>query len=79
MKIDTNRRAIQINSGARKRAVGYALDPKCKIKADQKEFEKSELKLDEVQIGYEVELTIRQADMLVIEMKVKKPKPKEAS
>ena len=79
LRIDTERKAIQISAKDRKRPQGYGLDPKCKIKADKKEFEKSELKLEEIQIGYEVELTVRQADMLVIEMKVKKPKPKEAS
>ncbi|HLG14827.1 MAG TPA: hypothetical protein VJH03_10050 [Blastocatellia bacterium] len=79
LQVDLERKAIQIRAKNRKQAVGYGLDPKCKIRADKKEFEKSELKLDEVQAGYEVELTVRRADLLVIEMKVKKPKPKESS
>jgi hypothetical protein len=79
LQIDTARHAIQIRSERNGKAMtaGFALDPKCKIKADKKDFDKKELELKELEAGYRVELTIRQTDRQVIEMKVKKPKEKE--
>ena len=79
LQVDASRNAIQIRSEQSKgkegsRPMGFALDAKCKIKADKKEFGKKELELEELEAGYEVELTVRREDMLVIEMKVKKPK-----
>lgn len=79
LQIDTTRNAIQVSVKVRnnKRNMGFALDEKCKIKADKKQFGKKELELGELQPGYEVELTIRQTDRKVVEMKVKKPKEDE--
>ncbi len=77
VQIDTTRNAIQVRNKDNKRTMGFALDEKCKIKADKKEFGKKELELADLQEGYEVELTIRQADRKVIEIKVKKPKEEE--
>lgn len=78
LQVDVERNAIQVRDKQNKKPSGFALDPKCKIKADAKDFDKKELKLDEIEPGYDVELTVRPADLQVIEMKVKKPK-KEAS
>jgi hypothetical protein len=79
LQVDVARNAIQIRNKQNKKPAGFALDPKCKIKADAKSFDKKELKLDEIEPGYEVELTVRQADSQVIEMKVKKPKKESDS
>jgi hypothetical protein len=75
-QIDTTRRAIQVRTKQNNKTavIGFALDPKCKIKADKKEFGKKELELAEIEAGYQVELTIRQVDRQIIEMKAKKPK-----
>jgi hypothetical protein len=77
IQVDSTRNAIQIRDTRRKRDVGFALDAKCKIKADEKQFGKKELKLDEIETGFLVDLTVRQADLVVIEMKVKKPKKED--
>lgn len=79
IRVDLERSAIQIRSKQRKQPVGFGIDPKCKIKADKKQFDKDVLKLEEIEAGFEVELTIRQADMRVIEMKVRKPKQSSSS
>lgn len=73
LQVDLERKAIQIRSKERKQPIGYAIDSKCKIKAAKKEFDKKELELEEVQPGYQVELTVRRVDLHVIEMKVRKP------
>jgi len=74
LQTDLDRYAIQIRTKEKQRVIGFALDPKCKIKGDKKQFGKKELTLEEVEAGYQVELTVRQVDRRVIEMKVKKPK-----
>jgi hypothetical protein len=76
LQTDVERKAIQIRTkqNQRERDMGLALDPKCKITADKKQFGKKDLTLDELQPGYEVKMIVRRADMLIIEMKVKKPK-----
>jgi len=76
LQTDTTRNAIQIRAkqNQREREFGLLLDPKCKIKADKKEFGKKQLTLEEIQPGYEVKMLVRRADMRIIEMKVKKPK-----
>lgn len=79
LQIDTQRNAIQIRNKRTGRPMGLLLDAKCKIKADKKQFGKKELTLEELGAGYLVELTVRRADMHIIEMRVKKPKEKTSS
>lgn len=76
LKVDTNRNAIQVRRKQDGKEIGYALDQKCKIKADKKDFEKKDLKLEELETGFEVELKIRLKDQQIIEMKVKRSKAK---
>lgn len=78
LQVDTERNAIQIQPKRNAKPMGLRLDSKCKIKADKKQFGKKDLSLAEVEAGYQVELTVRRADMQVIEMKVKKPKEKSS-
>ncbi len=73
---DLTRVAIQIKT-KRGQLKGFAIDPKCEIKADKKQFGKKKLLLSEVEPDYQVDLTVRQADMNVIEMKVKRPPKSE--
>lgn len=74
IKTDTNRKAIQVRLNRGDKVEGFALDEKCKIKADKKEFDKKELKLEELQAGYVVEMKLRVKDGMITEIKVKKPK-----
>ena len=51
-----------------------ALAPDCKIKADEKQFGKKELSLEELEPGYRVELLLELKSNQITQMKVKKPK-----
>ncbi len=79
LQIDLERRAVQIRTKPKGTLLGLAIDPKCDIKGDKKQFGKKELKLEELLPGYPVELVVRRADMHIIEMKVKKPKDEPGS
>ncbi|PYP87085.1 MAG: hypothetical protein DMF61_10565 [Blastocatellia bacterium AA13] len=74
LKVDAERKAIQVRDKRNDKEVGVLLDAKCKIKCDEKQFGKKELKLEEIEKGFLVEMLVRRDDMHVTEMKVKKPK-----
>jgi hypothetical protein len=71
---DSVLKTIQIREKERGKEFGFTVSGDCKIRADKKEFGKKELKLDELEEGYRLELTISRYNKQVIEMRVRKPK-----
>lgn len=67
-------RQIEIRRKKNKAEHVLALAPDCKIKADEKQFGKKEISLDEIEPGYKVELLLELKSNEITQMKVKKPK-----
>ena len=67
-------RQIEIRRKSNKTEHTLAVAPNCKIKADEKQFGKKILSLEEVEPGYRVEVLIDLRSNVITEMKVKKPK-----
>lgn len=65
---------IEIRRKSNKTEHTLTVAPNCKIKADEKEFGKKELKLEEIEPGYRVEVLIELSNNLITQMRVKKPK-----
>ncbi len=66
--------SIEIRHKSKKSEHTLALAGNCKIKADEKQFGKKELNLDEIEPGYRVEVVLDLKNNLITQMKVKKPK-----
>ncbi|HJQ71619.1 MAG TPA: hypothetical protein VKA70_21765 [Blastocatellia bacterium] len=74
LKAHPENRQIEIRRKSDKSEHMLALAPDCKIKADEKQFGKKELSLDEIEPGYKVELLVELKTNMITQMKVKKPK-----
>ena len=74
IKAHADNRQIEIRRKSDKSEHTLDLAPDCKIKADEKEFGKKELSLDELEPGYRVELLLELRSNTITQMKVKKPK-----
>ena len=74
IKADPENRQIEIRRKSNKTEHMLAVAPDCKIKADEKQFGKKELTLEEIEPGYKVELLLELRSNEITQMKVKKPK-----
>lgn len=74
VKAHPENRQIEIRRKSDKSEHVLDLAPDCKIKADEKQFGKKEISLDEIEPGHKVELLLELKNNLVTQMKVKKPK-----
>ena len=74
LKAHPENRQIEVRRKSDKSEHMLGLAPDCKIKADEKQFGKKELSIDEIEPGYRVELLVELKTNLITQMKVKKPK-----
>ena len=74
VNVNPENRQIEIRRKGDKSEHMLGIAPDCKIKADEKQFGKKELSLDEIEPGYRVELLLELRTNQVTQIKVKKPK-----
>jgi len=74
VNVNPENRQIEIRRKSDKSDHMLGVAPDCKIKADEKQFGKKELSLDEIEPGYRVELLLELRTNQVTQIKVKKPK-----
>ena len=65
---------IEIRRKSNKSEHTLTIAPNCKIKADEKQFGKKELGLDEIEPGYRVEVLLDLTNNMITQLRVKKPK-----
>jgi hypothetical protein len=74
LNVHPQENSIEIRRKSNKSEHTFALASDCKIKADQKQFGKKELSLDEIEPGYRVEVLLDLRSNQITQMRVKKPK-----